>query len=274
MDRLQLFEKIKSKGSYLCVGLDTDIRKIPEHLRSSGDPMFEFNKQIIDATHAHCVAYKPNIAFYESMGSAGWQSLERTLNYIPDGIFTIADAKRGDIGNTSSLYARAFFEQMNFDAITVTPYMGSDSVRPFLQFADKWVILLACTSNPGSNDFQLIESRDSGRLLFEEVIVQSKQWEGASPDNLMFVAGATAPDRIERVRNLAPEHFLLVPGVGAQGGNLEMVSKVGMNAQCGLLVNATRSVIYASGGRDFATAASMEARKLQNEMTGYLEKYL
>lgn len=274
MDRQQLFEKIKAKGSYLCIGLDTDIRKIPEHLRHAADPVFEFNKQIIDATHSYCVAYKPNIAFYESMGSAGWKSLERTLEYIPEDIFTIADAKRGDIGNTSSLYARAFFEQMTFDAVTVAPYMGSDSVQPFLQFNDKWVILLASTSNPGSSDFQLIEAKDSGRLLFEEVIVQSQQWEGTEPDKLMFVAGATTPERIGRVRSLAPEHFLLVPGVGAQGGDLEMVSKMGINSQCGLLVNATRSLIYASDGRDFATAASREAGKLQNEMTGYLEKYL
>lgn len=271
MDRLQLFEKIRDKGSYLCVGLDTDIRKIPGHLRNAEDPLFEFNKQIIDATHEYCVAYKPNIAFYESLGAAGWKSLEKTMDYIPKDIFTIADAKRGDIGNTSSLYARAYFEQMAFDAITVAPYMGSDSVQPFLEFDGKWVILLACTSNPGSNDFQLIESKDSGRYVFEEVILRSKEWAG--PDRLMFVAGATVPERIGRVRDLAPEHFLLVPGVGAQGGNLEMVSKYGMNPQCGLLVNATRSVIYASGGRDFATAASNEARRLRNEMSGFLEKY-
>jgi len=272
MDRLQLFEKIRDKGSYLCVGLDSDIRRIPSHLRSAEDPLFEFNKQIIDATHEHCVAYKPNIAFYESLGSAGWKSLEKTLDYIPKDIFTIADAKRGDIGNTSSLYARAYFEQMAFDAITVAPYMGSDSVKPFLQFDGKWVILLACTSNPGSSDFQLIESKATGRYVFEEVIAQAKEWAG--PDKLMFVAGATVPDRIGRVRSLAPEHFLLVPGVGVQGGDLEMVSKYGMNKQCGLLVNATRSVIYASSGRDFGKAASDEARKLKNEMTGYLEKYL
>lgn len=272
MDRLQLFEKIRDKGSYLCVGLDTDIRKIPSHLRNAEDPLFEFNKQIIDATHQYCVAYKPNIAFYESLGAEGWKSLEKTLNYIPEGIFTIADAKRGDIGNTSSLYARAFFEQLNFDAITVAPYMGSDSVGPFLQFEGKWVILLASTSNPGSGDFQLIQSKDSGRYLFEEVVVRASEWAG--PDRLMFVAGATAPDKITRVRSLAPEHFLLVPGVGAQGGNLGMVSKYGMNPQCGLLVNATRSVIYASAGLDFAKAAATEAKKLQTEMKIYLERYL
>lgn len=271
MDRIQLFDKIREKGSYLCVGLDSDIRKIPEHLRDADDPLFEFNRQIIDATHEYCVAYKPNIAFYESLGAAGWKSLEKTLQYIPEGIFTIADAKRGDIGNTSALYARAFFEQMNFDALTVTPYMGSDSIRPFLAFEGKWAILLACTSNPGSGDFQLMESKTSGRYLFEEVILRAREWAG--PDKLMFVAGATAPERIRQVRELAPEHFLLVPGVGAQGGDLEMVSKYGLNSLCGVLVNATRSVIYASGGPDFAAAAAKEARALRDEMSVYLGKY-
>ena len=272
MDRLQLFEQIKRKGSYLCVGLDSDIRKIPPHLRSLEDPLFEFNKQIIDATQDYCVAYKPNIAFYESLGSAGWNSLEKTLSYIPDTIFTIADAKRGDIGNSSTLYARAFFERLNFDAITVSPYMGEDSVKPFLQFEGKWVIVLACTSNPGSNDFQLFESKQSGRLLFEEVIMKSQEWAG--PDKLMFVTGATAPERIGRARRLAPENFLLVPGIGAQGGDLEVVSNLGMNRECGLLVNATRSVIYASAGADFADAASNEARKIKNRMTEYLDGFL
>lgn len=271
MDRQQLFDRIRKKGSYLCIGLDTDIRKIPSHLRNSEDPLFEFNRQIIDATHAYCVAYKPNVAFYESLGPTGWLSLERTLKYIPQDIFTIADAKRGDIGSTSSLYARAFFEQMQFDAVTVAPYMGADSVQPFLAFENKWTILLACTSNPGSNDFQMIESRDSGRPLYEEVILKAREWAG--PDQLMFVAGATAPDRIKRVRSLAPDHFLLVPGIGAQGGSLASVSEAGMNAMCGLLVNATRSVIYASDGVGFASAAAKEALRLRDEMRSYLDKY-
>jgi len=272
MDRQQLFDRIRQKGSYLCIGLDTDIRKIPSHLLSSEDPLFEFNRQIIDATHEYCVAYTPNIAFYESLGPAGWQSLERTLKYIPDGIFTIADAKRGDIGNTSSLYARAFFEQMEFDAITVNPYMGTDSVAPFLAFKDKWTILLACTSNPGSNDFQMIESKDSARPLYEEVIIKAREWAG--PDQLMFVAGATAPDRIKRVRHLVPDHFLLVPGIGAQGGSLSAVSEAGMNDMCGLLVNATRSILYASDGKDFAEKAALEAEKLRNEMKLHLQRFL
>lgn len=272
MDRQQLFDRIRQKGSYLCIGLDTDIRKIPSHLRNSDDPLFEFNRKIIDATHDYCVAYKPNVAFYESLGPAGWQSLERTLKYIPEGIFTIADAKRGDIGNTSALYARAFFEQMNFDAITVAPYMGADSVQPFLAFKNKWTILLACTSNPGSNDFQMIESRDSGRPLYEEVILKAREWAG--PDQLMFVAGATAPDRIKRVRSLAPDHFLLIPGIGAQGGSLAAVSEAGINKTCGLLVNATRSILYASDGKDFATDAAKEAMRLREEMKTYLERYL
>ncbi|MFO7258574.1 MAG: orotidine-5'-phosphate decarboxylase [Bacteroidota bacterium] len=272
MDRQQLFDRIRQKGSYLCVGLDTDIRKIPSHLRNSDDPLFEFNRQIIDATHEYAVAYKPNVAFYESLGPAGWQSLERTLKYIPEGIFTIADAKRGDIGNTSSLYARAFFEQMQFDAVTVAPYMGADSVAPFLAFKNKWTILLACTSNPGSNDFQTIESRTTGRPLYEEVIVKACEWAG--PDQLMFVAGATAPERIKRVRSLAPDHFLLVPGIGAQGGSLSAVSEAGMNKMCGLLVNATRSILYASDGKDFAEEAAKEARLLRDEMSSYLDRFL
>ena len=272
MDRQQLFDRIRHKGSYLCIGLDTDIRKIPSHLRNSDDPLFEFNRQIIDATHDYCVAYKPNIAFYESLGHTGWQSLERTVKYIPEGIFTIADAKRGDIGNTSSLYARAFFEQMNFDAVTVTPYMGADSVQPFLAFKNKWTILLASTSNPGSNDFQLIESKATGRPLYEEVIIKAREWAG--PDQLMFVAGATTPDRIKRVRALVPDHFLLVPGIGAQGGSLSAVSEAGMNKMCGLLVNATRSILYASDGRDFADEAAKEAVRLRDEMKQYLERFL
>lgn len=271
MNRAQLFEQIKKKNSYLCVGLDTDISKIPDHLKSTSDPIFEFNKQIIDATHEYCVAYKPNIAFYEALGSKGWESLEKTLAYIPKECFTIADAKRGDIGNTSSLYAKAFFEKMSFDSITVAPYMGEDSVKPFLEFKNKWVILLAHTSNAGSNDFQLIESK-SGKKLYEEVITKSQQW--GTPEQLMYVVGATRADKIAEIRKLAPEHFFLVPGIGAQGGDLVETSKHGLNKQCGLLVNSTRAIIYASSDKDFAKAASLEAQKVKTEMTGLLQKYL
>ena len=269
MNRAQLFEQIQKKNSYLCVGLDTDLEKIPRHLLSSPDPIFEFNKQIIDATHQYCVAYKPNIAFYEAIGPKGWESLEKTLEYIPKDIFTIADAKRGDIGNTSSLYAKAFFQHMNFDSITVAPYMGEDSVKPFLKFKDKWVILLAHTSNPGSSDFQLIESVVTGRKLYEEVILKAQQW--STPDQLMYVVGATQTEKLQSIRALAPEHFFLVPGIGAQGGDLELVSKYGMNKQCGLLVNSARSIIYASSETDFAKRAGEEAKKVQQEMKVYLD---
>lgn len=269
MNRNQLVEEIKKKQSYLCVGLDTDIKKIPDHLKREKDPIFEFNKQIIDATHNFCVAYKPNIAFYEALGPKGWESLQKTLEYIPKDCFTIADAKRGDIGNTSSLYARAFFENMNFDSITVAPYMGEDSVKPFLQFKDKWVILLAHTSNPGSADFQLIESKVTDRRLYEEVILKAKTW--STPEQLMFVVGATQADKMNHIRELAPEHFFLVPGIGAQGGDLEMVSKSGMNKECGLLVNSARAIIYASSGSDFAEAASREAKAVQEQMRVFLE---
>lgn len=271
MNRAQLFEQIKKKGSYLCVGLDTDIEKIPAHLLKTEDPIFEFNKQIIDATRDYCIAYKPNTAFYEALGSRGWDSLKKTLDYIPKECFTIADAKRGDIGNTSALYARAFFQQMNFDAITVAPYMGEDSVMPFLQFPDKWVVLLVHTSNPGSIDFQQLETRH-GKFLYEEVIFASQRW--TSPDNMMYVVGATKADKIGTIRALAPEHFLLVPGVGAQGGDLEAVSKAGMNAECGLIVNSSRAVIYASSKEDFAEAANREAKKVKTEMEQYLHSYL
>jgi orotidine-5'-phosphate decarboxylase len=236
---------------------------------NTGDPLFEFNKQIIDTTHEYAVAYKPNIAFYEALGPAGWVSLQKTLDYIPKDIFTIADAKRGDIGNTSALYAKAFFEQMSFDSITVAPYMGEDSVKPFL-YKDKWVILLAHTSNPGSSDFQLLESVVTGRKLYEEVILKSQHW--ASSDQLMYVVGATQAEKMESIRALAPEHFFLVPGVGAQGGDLQMVSKYGMNNQCGLLVNAARSIIYASDGADFAKQAGVEAKKIKDEMESCLNK--
>lgn len=272
MNSQQLFGQIRKKQSYLCIGLDTDLEKIPAHLRSLPDPVFEFNKQIIDATHEFCVAYKPNIAFYEALGPKGWESLQKTLEYIPDDIFTIADAKRGDIGNTSTLYAKAFFEQMDFDSVTVAPYMGEDSVKPFLKFKDKWVILLAHTSNPGASDFQLMESRVTGRKLYEEVILKSKEW--GSTDQLMYVVGATQAEKVESIRALVPDHFFLVPGVGAQGGDLELVSKYGMNKQCGLLVNSARAIIYASSGTDFARKAEEEARKVNDVMKQCLDQYL
>jgi len=267
MNRASLYEQIKKKGSCLCVGLDTDLQKIPKHLLSASDPVFEFNKQIIDATHHYCVAYKPNIAFYEALGPRGWESLQKTLEYIPKDIFTIADAKRGDIGNTSALYARAFFEQMNFDSITVAPYMGEDSVKPFLM-KDKWVILLAHTSNSGSIDFQTLEVNSSGKKLYEEVISRSQQW--ATPDQLMYVVGATRSDQIANIRALAPEHFFLVPGIGAQGGDLALVMKHGMNKQCVLLINSSRAIIYASADKDFGKRAGEEAMKVQLEMAKFL----
>jgi orotidine-5'-phosphate decarboxylase len=272
MNSSQLFGQIRKKQSYLCIGLDTDLEKIPTHLLSQPDPVFEFNRRIIDATHKYCVAYKPNIAFYEALGPGGWESLQKTLDYIPDDIFTIADAKRGDIGNTSSLYAKAFFEKMDFDAITVAPYMGEDSVKPFLKFKDRWVILLAHTSNPGSSDFQLMESKVTGRKLYEEVILKSQQW--GSTDQLMYVVGATQAEKIAGIRALAPDHFFLVPGVGAQGGDLELVSKYGMNKQCGLLVNSARAIIYASSGVDFDQKAEEEARKVNEIMRACLNLYL
>lgn len=271
MTRQELFLQIKKKSSYLCVGLDTDLQKIPKHLLKLSDPVFEFNKQIIDATHDYCVAYKPNIAFYEALGSKGWESLQKTVEYIPKDIFTIADAKRGDIGNTSALYAKAFFEQMDFDSITVAPYMGEDSVKPFLAFKNKWVILLAHTSNSGSSDFQLMESKTTGRKLYEEVILKSQEW--ASPDQLMYVVGATHADKIAEIRKLAPDYFFLVPGVGAQGGDLEAVSKAGMNKECGLLVNSARAIIYVADGLDFAKEAGKAALQVQQEMKSYLLKF-
>ncbi|MEM9391310.1 MAG: orotidine-5'-phosphate decarboxylase [Bacteroidota bacterium] len=272
MDKAALFAQIKKKSSYLCVGLDTDVNKIPKHLLREKDPIFEFNKQIIEATADYCVAYKPNIAFYEALGPAGWESLEKTMDYIPKDHFTIADAKRGDIGNTSKLYARAFFETMDFDSITVAPYMGEDSVTPFLEFEGKWVILLAHTSNPGSQDFQLITNGNTGKPLYEEIINKSQSW--ASAEQLMFVVGATRADKIGHIRSLAPDNFFLVPGVGAQGGDLQAVSKAGMNAECGLLVNNTRGIIYASGAENFAGVAGQQAKKMQEEMSGYLDKFL
>jgi orotidine-5'-phosphate decarboxylase len=272
MNATELFSQIQKKQSYLCIGLDTDPKKIPAHLQTSEDPVFEFNKQIIDATHSFCVAYKPNIAFYEALGPKGWESLQKTLDYIPKDIFTIADAKRGDIGNTASLYAKTFFEYLPFDALTVAPYMGEDSVKPFLEYKGKWVILLAHTSNPGSEDFQTIESKATGRRLYEEVILTAQKW--GKPDQLMFVVGATQAERIGAIRQLAPENYFLVPGIGAQGGDLEAVSREGMNKRCGLLVNSSRAIIYASGSKDFAQVAAAEAKKVQSEMTRYLDRYL
>jgi orotidine-5'-phosphate decarboxylase len=275
MNRNELFQNIQKKQSYLCVGLDTDIQKIPSHLLQSEDPIFEFNKQIIDATHEFAVAYKPNIAFYEALGSKGWESLQKTLAYIPKECFTIADAKRGDIGNTSGLYARAFFDKktsgLDFDSVTVAPYMGEDSVKPFLDFEGKWVILLALTSNLGSVDFQQLSIGDNEKL-YEKVLKVSQQW--ATPDQMMYVVGATKATLLQEIRQIIPEHFLLVPGVGAQGGSLQEVSQFGMNSQCGLLVNSSRGIIYISSGKDFAEKAKQEAQAIQQEMEGYLSKYL
>ena len=270
MTRAELIAQIKRKNSFLCVGLDTDIHRIPTHLLKEEDPVFAFNKQIIDATSDYCVAYKPNIAFYEAMGAKGWESLQKTLDYIPDTIFTIADAKRGDIGNTSQLYARAFFEQMTFDSITVAPYMGADSVKPFLAFEGKWVILLALTSNIGSNDFQQLELKD-GTKVFEQVLQTSQQW--GNDEQLMYVVGATQAASFERFRKYAPHHFLLVPGIGAQGGDLAAVCEYGMNADCGLLVNSSRGIIYASSGDDFAEKAGEKAQEVQQQMAQLLDKY-
>ena len=273
MTKENLFEEIIQKKSYLCIGLDTDIDKIPKHLLQTEDPIFEFNRQIIDATHEYCVAYKPNIAFYESLGPKGWESLKKTLDYIPKSCFTIADAKRGDIGNTSRMYAKAFFEQLNFDSITVAPYMGSDSVLPFLEFKEKWVILLALTSNEGGLDFQnlKLEGRE-GERLFEKVLSTSKEW--GSSDNMMYVVGATRTEMLGEIRKVVPDHFLLVPGVGAQGGDLHAVSRFGMNKQCGLLINSSRAIIYASNDESFAEKAGKEASNIQKEMSECLEKYL
>ncbi|MEN7546832.1 orotidine-5'-phosphate decarboxylase [Rapidithrix thailandica] len=272
MNKQALVEQIKKKQSYLCVGLDTDLTKIPTHLLKEEDPVFAFNKQIIDATAEYCVAYKPNIAFYEAMGPRGWDSLQKTLEYIPKEIFTIADAKRGDIGNTSKMYAQAFFEQMDFDSITVAPYMGEDSVTPFLEFENKWVILLALTSNKGSSDFQHLRVDSEGTALFERVITTSQSW--GSTEQLMYVVGATQAQKLQEIRAIAPDHFLLVPGVGAQGGSLEEVSKYGMNKDCGLLVNSSRGIIYASAKEDFAEAAGKAAQTLQQEMAVYLGEIL
>lgn len=274
MTKQQLFAQILKKKSFLCVGLDTDIKKIPEHLLEKDDPIYAFNKDIIDKTASYCVAYKPNLAFYESQGLAGWLAFEKTVAYIkqryPDQ-FVIADAKRGDIGNTSEMYARTFFEAAKVDAVTVAPYMGEDSVTPFLNYSRKWVILLALTSNKGSHDFQFIQDQN-GERLFEKVLRTSQTW--ASDEQMMYVVGATQGKLFEDVRKLAPHHFLLVPGVGAQGGSLEEVCRYGMNAACGLLVNSSRGIIYADSTETYAETAGKEAKKLQVEMTEMLEKYL
>jgi orotidine-5'-phosphate decarboxylase len=282
MTRQQLVEQIFSKRTYLCVGLDTDLTKIPKHLLSASDPIFEFNKQIIDATKDFCVAYKINTAFYEAEGLKGWEAMEKTVSYIPSSHFKIADAKRGDIGNTSSQYAKAFFETLNFDAITVAPYMGEDSVKPFLEYKDKWTILLGLTSNPGARNFELlkitkrIENLDEGMhirkqeesYLYEMVLQTASHW--GTGDNLMFVVGATQAEEFVNIRKLTPNHFYLVPGVGAQGGSLKEISEKAMTSDCGLLVNASRAVIYASAGEDFAEAAHKAANEYADEMKKYL----
>ncbi|TKC08910.1 orotidine-5'-phosphate decarboxylase [Pedobacter frigoris] len=271
MNKKQLFERIKTKKSFLCVGLDPVLENIPKHLLKYENPVLEFNKQIIDATKDLCVAYKPNTAFFESMGLKGWETLIKTWQYIPKDIFTIADAKRGDIGNTSAMYADAFFNEakseMGFDAVTVAPYMGKDSVDPFLQHENKWVILLALTSNAGHSDFQLHQT--PGGKLYEEVIRISSQW--ADSEKLMYVVGATRGSEFKNIRRLAPDHFLLVPGIGAQGGSLADVCQYGLNKECGLLVNSARAIIYAGNGEDFAEKARAEALKVQQEMEQILE---
>lgn len=282
MTRQQLVDQIFKKQSYLCVGLDTDITKIPKHLLSHPDPVFEFNKQIIDATKDLCVSYKINTAFYEALGLKGWESMEKTVNYIPTEHFKIADAKRGDIGNTSSQYAKAFFETLNFDAITVAPYMGEDSVKPFLEYEDKWTILLGLTSNPGAADFELkkiltkTEELEEGvhvikeerDYLYERVLKKASGW--GSTENLMFVIGATQADEFVNIRRLTPAHFYLVPGVGAQGGSLKEISEKGMIGDCGLLVNVSRAIIFASEKEDFAEVAGNVAKLYQDEMKDYL----
>lgn len=275
MTRDTLVASIFQKKSFLCVGLDSELSKIPQHLLGHDDPVFEFNRQIIDATRDLCVAYKPNLAFYEALGPSGWHTLQRTVQHIGNQHFTIADAKRGDIGNTSRMYAEAFFQQLGFDSVTVAPYMGQDSVSPFLGFDGKWAILLALTSNTGSADFQRLELQTSNsklqtpNSLWEQVLRTAQTW--GTPDNLMFVVGATHPEAFARVREIAPQHFLLVPGVGAQGGDLAAICQHGLTQDCGLLVNASRSILYASSGEDFAEKARAEAQRMQQEMERIME---
>ncbi|MBL7812106.1 MAG: orotidine-5'-phosphate decarboxylase [Bacteroidetes bacterium] len=267
MKRSDLIQQIRRKQSYLCTGLDTEMGKLPAHLPRTGAGLLEFNRQIVQATAPSSVAWKINTAFYEQYGPQGWEWMQETLAMLPTDTLRIADAKRGDIGNTSTMYARAFFEAMDFDAVTVAPYMGEDSLRPFLEFENKWIICLALTSNPGHRDFQLQEY--NGKKLYETVIETVCKW--GNPDNLMFVVGATRAEYIAQIRTLIPEHFLLVPGVGAQGGNLQETSKAGLNADCGLLVNSSRGIIYASSGEDFSEAAGREALAIQQEMAACLQ---
>jgi len=272
MNKQQLFENIKRKKSFLCVGLDTDIKKIPTHLLNEEDPIFAFNKVIVDSTADFCVAYKPNLAFYESLGIQGWSAFEKTVRYIKENYpdqFIIADAKRGDIGNTSEMYARSFFEHLDIDSVTVAPYMGEDSVKPFLVYPGKWVIVLGLTSNKGSQDFQFTADA-SGERLFEKVMRISQTW--ATDDQMMFVVGATQGKLFTDVRKIAPDHFLLVPGVGAQGGSLQDVAKYGMNKQCGLLVNSSRGIIYADKSENFGIAARAESKKIQEQMEALLQE--
>ena len=273
MNRSELVNQIKTKRSFLCVGLDTDLKKVPAHILNEEDPIFAFNKAIIDATAPYCVSYKPNLAFYEAFGVKGLISFEKIIKYLKDNYpnhFIVADAKRGDIGNTSAMYARTFFEEYDVDSLTVAPYMGEDSVTPFLGYKDKWVIVLALTSNKGSHDFQLTEDKQ-GERLFEKVLRTSQQW--GSKDNMMYVVGATQGRMFEDIRKIVPDHFLLVPGVGAQGGSLEEVCRYGMNSECGLLVNSSRGIIYASNGEDFAEVAAQKAEELQKQMDQELQKY-
>lgn len=278
MTKEELFNQIEAKNSYLCVGLDSDIDKLPRHLLSEADPIFEFNKQIIDATIDYAVAYKPNLAFYESQGAKGWESLAKTMEYMPKDVFTIADAKRGDIGNTSKHYAKAFFEQLDFDSITLSPYMGYDSISPYLEYEDKWAIVLALTSNESSADFEQLKAYDSSDFfnivphkIYEMVLQKSLEWK--HNERIMFVVGATKADVLVEIRKLVPDHFLLVPGVGAQGGSLEEVSKNGMTNQCGLIVNSSRGIIFASQETDFAVTAGAKAQEVRDQMKEYLDKY-
>ena len=272
MDHSGLFRNIREKRSFLCVGLDSEIEKIPSSLSKSKDPVFEFNRRIIDATHNYAVAYKPNVAFYECNGPKGWKSLQSTLDYIRKnypGIFVIADAKRGDIGNTSRMYARGFFETMDFDAVTVAPYMGEDSVTPFLTYKDKWVILLVLTSNKGADDFQY--HNEDGIRLFERVLTVSRKW--GNTDNMMYVVGATRAEMLKDIRKIVPDHFLLVPGVGAQGGSLQEVAKYGLNSKCGLIVNSSRGIIFADNSENFDKVAGDKAKEIQKEMELYLRQH-
>ncbi|MEX0811507.1 MAG: orotidine-5'-phosphate decarboxylase [Chitinophagales bacterium] len=264
MTRQVLIDQILKKRSFLSVGLDSDIDKIPEHLKKEKDPLFAFNKAIIDATHEYCVAYKLNIAFYEALGVSGWESMEKTIAYIPENILKIADAKRGDIGNTSEKYAEAFFDKLKFDAITLSPYMGEDTVKPFLAYKNKWSIILALTSNKSSADFQYDENNKESQPLFEKVTKKISEW--GTPENTMLVVGATHPESFKKIRAIVPDYFLLVPGVGAQGGSLSQITKAGMNKDCGLLVNSSRGIIYAGKGNDFQEAAKNAAAQMQKEM--------